>query len=349
MAEVNDTVNLVVNNADLVHPIELDQPFRVQTVVMENGTPTDKLDDEERGGEFVMEIVSFPHCSPQQEEAVPGRTARVTFEGLLPNREIHALLGPVLVLEGVSTDAKGNGAIDLPIPADTPPGPHLVTIGHDGLALTAECTVNIAARPPKEEKDIVVSVAAAAGGSITPSQKRDAKIGATIRNGDFLIERTGNESTLGNGRDEDTIWRLDFTKDPNWASFRDGVDQRGLRSALLTLALIPKGKLISTDTLQVGDLPAIGANKKDGGESPFVFPPFQELPLDIANMVEIELLSFYTPEEVLSIPRGSPEGQVPIRFGDDAIVVFAHLKLIPGCTPGEVCPTSPEQPEPAAP
>jgi hypothetical protein len=155
VAEVNHTVNLVVNNANLFHPIELDRPFRVQAVVMQNGQSMDKLDDKEQGGEFVMELPSFPHCFPQ-EAGVPGGAAQVTFEGLLPQRAIHALLGPVLVLEGVTTDAKGNGAIDLPIPAGTPPGPHLVTIGHDGLALTADCTVTVAQptdrKPPKRQR-----------------------------------------------------------------------------------------------------------------------------------------------------------------------------------------------------
>lgn len=198
-------------------------------------------------------------------------------------------------------------------------------------------------RPTEEVEEVVLSVAAAAGGSIKPPQEE----GDTITNGDFEIERTGNESTLGNGRGEDTRWSLDFTKSPHWQSFNAGVDRRGLRSALLTLTLIPKNGFISTDTLKVGELPAIGANKAEGGESSFVFLPFQKLPLDIPSIIEIELLSFYTPEEVLSVIRGDPEGQVPMRFSDDAIVVFAHLKLIPRCTPGEVCPASLGEPEQA--
>ena len=188
--------------------------------------------------------------------------------------------------------------------------------------------------------DVVVSIAAAAGGGIKPPQRKDARMGDTIRNGDFLIGRTGANSTLGNGIDEDTTWSFDFTKYPNWERFREGVNDRGLRSAQLTLALIPKNRLISTDTLQVGDLPPIGATKKDGGARPFVFPPFQNLPINSVSIVEIELLSFYTSGEVLNVLRGGPEGQVPMLFEDDAIVVLAHLRLVPSCRPGEVCPAS---------
>jgi hypothetical protein len=199
-----------------------------------------------------------------------------------------------------------------------------------------------------EEEESVVSIAASVGGSIKPTQEKNANVGKRIKNGDFVIERTGNESTLGNGRDEDTIWSLDFTKFPNWQSFNAGVDSRGLRSTRLTLGLIPKGRLISTDTLKVGDLPAIGAEKADGGVSPFGFPPIHELPLNTPGIVEIELLSFYTPEEILGVLRGTSEEQVPMRFSDDAIVVYAHLNLVPGCLPEEPCPALPEQPRQTA-
>jgi hypothetical protein len=87
-------------------------------------------------------------------------------------------------------------------------------------------------------------------------------------------------------------------------------------------------------------LAAIGAEKADGGVSPFGFPPIQELPLNTPGIVEIELLSFYTPAEILGVLRGAAEGQVPMRFGDDAIVVFAHLKLVPGCLPDQACPAA---------
>jgi hypothetical protein len=66
----------------------------------------------------------------------------VLLEGLLPSRPIHGLLGPRLVVTG-NTDAMGGGTIELPIPADTTPGLHLVTVGIDDSAFTADCAVNV--------------------------------------------------------------------------------------------------------------------------------------------------------------------------------------------------------------
>jgi hypothetical protein len=57
--------------------------------------------------------------------------------------EIHAPLGPNLVLRGVNTDANGAGRIALPIQRGTRAGLHLVTIGHDQLALAADCTATV--------------------------------------------------------------------------------------------------------------------------------------------------------------------------------------------------------------
>jgi hypothetical protein len=84
----------------------------------------------------------FPHCFPAGTGKAGG-TVQIAFEGLRPNREIHALLGPELVLHGVKTDATGSGRISFPIPAGTRPGKHLVTIGHNGLAITADCTLTV--------------------------------------------------------------------------------------------------------------------------------------------------------------------------------------------------------------
>jgi hypothetical protein len=173
----------------------------------------------------------------------------------------------------------------------------------------------------------VTTIAAAAGGSTEPPLEEDAARGDTMKNNDFVIERTGGDDTLGNGIDEDTSWTLDFRPDPDFRRFQEALKKEGLRSAQLTIALIPQNRLISTDTLRVGDLPPIGATKNDGGANPFEFPPFQKLPVGIVSIFEIELLSFYTPDEVLGVLRKAPRGNVPMRFGDDAVVVFAHLRL----------------------
>lgn len=55
------------------------------------------------------------------------------------------MLGPDLVLDGVLTDDNGEVQFDLPIPTDAYPGLYLETIGHDGLALTRDCAVEVGA------------------------------------------------------------------------------------------------------------------------------------------------------------------------------------------------------------
>jgi hypothetical protein len=142
VAEVYDTINLSVNNRALPIGIRRGRAFRVGAVAIRGGKPTDQLGKRERGGRFILQRPRFPHCFPAGPGA-PGGVVDVAFDGLRPNREIHALLGPNEVLRGVSTDEQGSGRIGLPIPRGTPPGNHLVTIGHDRLALTADCTVTV--------------------------------------------------------------------------------------------------------------------------------------------------------------------------------------------------------------
>jgi hypothetical protein len=142
VAEVYNTVNFTVRNRALPNRIRPGVPFRVQALAGRTGRIPDQLGRGERGGRFILERPRFAHCFPAGEVA-PGDTVEVTFDGLRPNREIHALLGPDLVLRGVTTDSRGAGRIMLPIPTGTRPGRHLVTIGHDGLALTADCTVTV--------------------------------------------------------------------------------------------------------------------------------------------------------------------------------------------------------------
>lgn len=136
-------VRLELENA--IPGIRLDQPFQLQTLILSQNRVTDRLDDDPRGRGFVLENPSFPHCRPL-EDGTRGATAQVAFDGLLPDAPIHALIGPTLVATGTS-DAAGAGTIGMPIPADAAAGYHLVTIGVDGTALTADCVINVVVRP----------------------------------------------------------------------------------------------------------------------------------------------------------------------------------------------------------
>jgi hypothetical protein len=95
----------------------------------------------EDGGKFTLERPSFPHCFPQSDVR-PGERVQVRLEGLKPGAVIHGLLGPRLIYRG-ETDRDGGGTIALEIPKDTTVGLHLITVGIDKTALTADCVVNI--------------------------------------------------------------------------------------------------------------------------------------------------------------------------------------------------------------
>ena len=86
---------------------------------------------------------TFPHCFPEGDGQV-GKTVLVKFDGMtsFAGKPFHALLGPDIVATGF-IGADGTGQVDLPIPVGTTEGNHLVTIGPDGAALTADCTVTV--------------------------------------------------------------------------------------------------------------------------------------------------------------------------------------------------------------
>ena len=86
---------------------------------------------------------TFSHCFPEGDGQV-GMTVLVKFDGMtsFAGKPFHALLGPDIVATGF-IGADGTGQVDLPIPVGTTEGNHLVTIGPDGAALTADCTVTV--------------------------------------------------------------------------------------------------------------------------------------------------------------------------------------------------------------
>src|SRR5918992_1234784 len=82
-----------------------------------------------------------------------------------------------------------------------------------------------------------------ATGSTTPPQIPKATLEDTVTNGDFSIKHTlaGNNTTLGDGVDESTIWAFDYSSDPNVGTFDTTTP---LTSARLTLTLTPKSSLV---------------------------------------------------------------------------------------------------------
>jgi hypothetical protein len=126
----------------LATKFKIDRPVRLSGGVVSRGKLIDRFGKGARGARFILQRPRFPHCFPAGP-GTPGGKVAITFDGLRPNLEIHALLGPIEVLRGVKTDAKGSGQINFPIPEGARRGNHLVTIGHDGLALTADCTLTV--------------------------------------------------------------------------------------------------------------------------------------------------------------------------------------------------------------
>ncbi len=128
------------------------QPVTVDVIVEDIETKKiDRLSEEKGDRTFVLEDPDFPHCYVLNQ-AKPGGKVTVLVEGLLPKQPFHALVGPEQVATG-ETDNRGNSKFELPIPPKARPGLHLVTIGIDKTALTADCAVQVAdARKDDERK-----------------------------------------------------------------------------------------------------------------------------------------------------------------------------------------------------
>ena len=82
----------------------------------------------------------FPECHTEPATVNQGGSATVFASGMLPDRDVHLLLGADQVGAG-HTDAAGAATLALPIPADARTGPRLVTVG--ALAVSADCTVTV--------------------------------------------------------------------------------------------------------------------------------------------------------------------------------------------------------------
>lgn len=127
-----DTVNSIVDNSNI---IKLNKPIKIQAIVDVNGTILDLLDDKQKMS-FMLSDALYPQCSAKEV----GKNAIVNVTGLLPNKGIHILLGPRLMANS-TTDNYGNSTIQFHIPDKITSGLHLITVGVDKTALTADCEI----------------------------------------------------------------------------------------------------------------------------------------------------------------------------------------------------------------
>jgi len=134
----------VITAPAAVAQVTLDKPFGLKLAAAMGQTTGDRF-GVEIPRRFVMQRPGFAHCFAL-EDGRPGGAVDVKIEGLLPNRDIHALVGPVETFRG-STDDAGGATIALPIPENAAFGLHLVTVGIDETALTADCVVNVIEKP----------------------------------------------------------------------------------------------------------------------------------------------------------------------------------------------------------
>ena len=157
----------------------------------------------------------------------------------------------------------------------------------------------------------IFSITATVEGSQTPEVKDPPC--AMVINEDFTITPgdfdPGCTLPLGDGVNEGTNWRFDFTKDPELQCFPTSLP---LASALLTLKLTPKDYLIYNDIFRIDGLSPI--------------PAFIGLPIDVLSTIQIELANFYRNMSLTHLLKAM-NGSIPAFYADDAIVSFAELTL----------------------
>jgi hypothetical protein len=138
---MNHIVSVMIDNK--YSQVELGKPFNVQTVSIDKSIPTEPNSNNSDifQSKFIVDRISFPHCFPQSN-ATAGTNVTINLEGLRPNSGIHGLIGPTAVFHG-KTNESGGGTIKFPIPDNATEGLHLITIGIDHTALTADCEVNV--------------------------------------------------------------------------------------------------------------------------------------------------------------------------------------------------------------
>jgi len=136
---IYDTISVKLNNSGNL--VSINKPFSIQAIISYNGTIVDRLNDqtEDEGSSLILTQPFFPQCFIN-ETAERGKNATIYVSGLLPNSNVHALIGPRFIANGTTTDF-GNIKIDFTVPNDTNDGLHLITVGVDNTALTADCEI----------------------------------------------------------------------------------------------------------------------------------------------------------------------------------------------------------------
>ena len=152
------------------------------------------------------------------------------------------------------------------------------------------------------------------------------RVDSILQNGDFEIF---NNAINPIGQDDTTFWNFDFTQDPNFADFSTSDP---LTKALLTIDLETNFSTID-DVVWIPNAPAVIQGQVQG------------LPVGVITRVTIDLLDFYTSNDILNALTGSeflypvpagPDltprvasgfGKIPMTYAADAVLSFAKLEL----------------------
>jgi hypothetical protein len=160
------------------------------------------------------------------------------------------------------------------------------------------------------------AISAQATGSQTPSQIPNPSLDDFIViNGDFrILLGAGPNVALGDGINEVTVWDFDFSHDSQFDQFPTNAQ---LETARLTITIIPKSEMFANDTMRIAGL------------QPFSPAIYAELPLDSPSDLQLELLDFYTSQEILqALTAGN--GKIAMVSGSNSIVSSAELVLVSG-------------------
>ena len=132
--------------------------FKIQAAVVsysdEKHTVLDLLDEgEQPGRDFRWRSPTFPVCSVTPAFAPRGSKITVVSKGLLPDWPVHLIFGDRHIANGHAAQ-DGSVTISTAIPADARDGQHLITVGTDTTALTADCVTTVKggdSPPPKQQ------------------------------------------------------------------------------------------------------------------------------------------------------------------------------------------------------
>ncbi len=136
-------------------------------------------------------------------------------------------------------------------------------------------------------------------------------------NGDFSIFPSENEDALvtllGDGINEVTKWIFDFGQ-----AFDSWILQPELLARVRLLITLERkgGQHTSPDDLWIEGIPKFSIP---------IPPEHIEVPVDRLKTITLDLLEYYTKEEILDVLQKNNSRFIPMRFQDDAIISYAKI------------------------